>query len=259
MKTTFSALLLSLICLSHAAQAHDTWVEANTNTVRTGDAVYIDLKLGNHGNSHRDFKLASKISLEKVTSLEIVAPDGSQIDLKESLIDTGYAPKEGYWSAKYVPEQSGLHLVAHTLDTLHHTTRAVKSAKTYFLAENGSAKASANVQKPLGHPLELILHSEPIKPTGPNIPIRVQLLFKDKPLAHATVTFIPRGQELEPGFDSRFERKTDAEGMAEFTPESGNRYLVVVHHTAPHEKGDGYERTAYSATLTLLIPERLFE
>ncbi len=258
MKTIPGALLLSLICLTNAAQAHDTWVEANTNTVRTGDAIYIDLKLGNHGNGHRDFKLASKISLDKVT-LATVAPDGSSVDLKESLIDTGYAPKEGYWSAKFVPEQAGLYLVAHTLDTLHHTTRAVKSGKTYFLAAEDSGNAASEFQKPLGHPLELILHSEPIQPTGPNIPIRVQLLFKDKPLAHATVSFIPRGQELEPGFDSRFERKTDAAGMAEFTPQTGNRYLVVVHHTAPHEKGDGYDRTAYAATLTLLIPERLLE
>jgi len=115
------------------------------------------------------------------------------------------------------------------------------------------------VSKPLGHPLELVLQSQPVSETGPGQPIRVQLLFKNQPLAHATVTFIPRGQELAPEFDSQFERKTDAEGLAEFIPQAGNRYLVVVHHTAPNEKGVGYDRTAYSATLTLLIPERPLE
>src|SRR6185436_2774462 len=48
--------------LAAPAFAHDTWVQTNTNVVRTGDAVHVDLMLGNHGNDHRDFKLASKLA-----------------------------------------------------------------------------------------------------------------------------------------------------------------------------------------------------
>ena len=64
------ALLLALAA-PVAAMGHDTWVQTNTNLVRTGDAVHIDLMLGNHGNEHRDFKLAGKLALEGAT-LEVI-------------------------------------------------------------------------------------------------------------------------------------------------------------------------------------------
>ncbi|MGH7138544.1 MAG: DUF4198 domain-containing protein, partial [Pirellulales bacterium] len=40
------------------AGAHDTWVQTNTNVIRAGDVVFVDFFLGNHGNDHRDFKMA---------------------------------------------------------------------------------------------------------------------------------------------------------------------------------------------------------
>jgi hypothetical protein len=43
--------------------AHDACVQTNTNLVREGDAVHIDLMLGNHGNAHPDFRLAGRESL----------------------------------------------------------------------------------------------------------------------------------------------------------------------------------------------------
>jgi uncharacterized GH25 family protein len=55
-------LLLSLCSL---ALAHDTWIQTNTNLVRVGDAVSVDLMLGNHGNDHRDFKIAGKVDPER--------------------------------------------------------------------------------------------------------------------------------------------------------------------------------------------------
>lgn len=60
-----NGILILLVAFSPLiSTAHDTWVETNTSVVRTGDVVHVDLKLGNHGNEHRDFKLASKISLD---------------------------------------------------------------------------------------------------------------------------------------------------------------------------------------------------
>ena len=92
MKTFFYSLLT--VCLTVAsAAAHDTWVETNTNLIRARDAVYINLKLGNHGNHHRDFKIASKIDLEGC-SLNVIDPAGKTYDLISELTDTGYAPKE---------------------------------------------------------------------------------------------------------------------------------------------------------------------
>ena len=146
------ALVISAL-LSAACCAHDTWVQTNTNVVRTGDLVHVDLMLGNPGNGHRDFKLASQISLEPCT-LEVITPQGKAYDVKPKLIDTGYAPKEGFWTCRYTTDTPGIYTVAHTLDTLHRTTRAIKSGKTYFVASkilDDVSEVNPGFEKPLGH------------------------------------------------------------------------------------------------------------
>jgi uncharacterized GH25 family protein len=240
--------------------AHDTWVQTNSNLVRVGDAVHVDLMLGNHGNDHRDFKLTSKVDPAGCT-LAVISPSGKTYDIKDRLADLGYAPKEGFWSARFKTGEAGLHTVAHTRDgVVNHgqPTRSIKSGKTHFLASASLDKPpmdTTGFAKPLGHPLELVLESHPVTPMGPGQAIRVQLLFKGKPMSDARVSFIPRGVTLASEFDEQYERKTDAAGRASFTPTEGNYYLIVVHHDAPDESGKDYELTKYSATLTLLVPE----
>jgi uncharacterized GH25 family protein len=90
---------------------------------------------------------------------------------------------------------------------------------------------------------------------GPEVPISVKLVYRGKPLAGAVVSFIPRGETLKEGFDERYERKTDAEGKATFTPKTGNWYLVAAHRIEADEKGDGFDKTTYSATLNVFVPE----
>lgn len=90
---------------------------------------------------------------------------------------------------------------------------------------------------------------------GPGQPINVRLLFQGKPLAGARISFIPRGQSLAEGMDSEYERTSDSQGAASFTPRSGNVYLVVAHHMDADADGDGYEATKYSATLVVFVPE----
>ena len=63
MKAVRFLFVATIMALSIPANAHDTWVEVNSAEVRLGQVVHVDLKLGNHGNNHRDFKLASKITL----------------------------------------------------------------------------------------------------------------------------------------------------------------------------------------------------
>jgi uncharacterized GH25 family protein len=251
---SFSLLML---CLPLATFAHDTWVETNTALVRQGDVVFVDLKLGNHGNDHRDFKLASKITLAPC-QLSVIGPDGKPVDLKPGIIDTGFAPKEGYWSSRFVTKESGLHVVSHTLDTLHGTTRAIKSGKTYFLTSpklDDVPSSNAGFDKPLGHALELVPLTNPVTAMGPNQPIRVKLYYQSKPLAGSRVTFIPRGATLAEGFDKDHESTTDVQGVASFTPKEGNVVLVVVHHPVADQKGEGYEKTHYTATLTVSVPQ----
>ncbi|WP_299461800.1 DUF4198 domain-containing protein [uncultured Gimesia sp.] len=257
---TFLLSLLAL-CLSVAsAAAHDTWVESNTNLIRARDAVYINLKLGNHGNHHRDFKIASKIDLEGC-KLEVIDPTAKVYDLISELTDTGYAPKEGYWRGKFVPVKPGLYTVSHSLDKIvNHgkPVRAIKSAKTCFVVSARLDQVpleNPGFDRALGHPLELIPVVNPVTPMGPGKPIEVRVDFKGKPLADVVVSFVPQGETLQEGFDERFERKTDAAGRASFTPKTGNQYLAVVHHLAKDESAADYQETAYAATLTVFVPE----
>jgi uncharacterized GH25 family protein len=251
-------VLLLLAVISSQTFAHDTWVETNTNLVRTGDAIYIDLKLGNHGNEHRDFKIAGKVNIAEST-LKLSTPGGKTFDLKPDVIDTGYAPKEGYWSAKFSTSEPGLYLVGHTLDQVvtYAPMRTLKSAKTFFVVSNSLDRVPRDQKgfdRVLGHPLELVPISNPVVPMGPGQAIQVKLLFEGKPLADSTVSFVPRGHNLKEGFDAEFERKTDALGIVSFAPKTGNVYLVVAHHQEPRS-GANYESTKFAATLTLFVPE----
>jgi uncharacterized GH25 family protein len=254
-------LLLALASPS-ATWAHDTWVQTNTNIVRSGDVVHIDLMLGNHGNEHRDFKLAGKLSLDGA-SLDVIDPDGTRLDLRDRLIDTGYTPQEGYWTTRFEPTKVGLYTVAHRSDRVmsYAPERSIKGGKTYFVASTSLDKPSANnpgFDKPLGHDLELVPIANPVTPMGPGTPIHVRLLYKGKPLAGERVAFIPRGATLKPGVDERYERLTDAKGEVSFEPTEANAYLIVAHKTEPKEGGtlDGkpYTFTKYGATLTVFVP-----
>lgn len=250
------AILICMIVMTTSAAAHDTWVQTNTRRVVAGDVVHVDLMLGNHGNEHRDFKLAGKVTLVPCR-LAVIDPLESSLDLKPHLIDLGYAPKDGFWSDRFVGRKPGLHSVSHTLDTLHGRTRAIKSGKAYFAVsaprEETSPRA-AGFDKPLGHALEIIPRTDPTRALA-HEPIRVQVQYQGRPLRDARISFIPRGQILADGFDQNFERKTDGEGTASFTPESGNFVLIVVHHLEADQSGDGYDKTHYGATLTLDVAE----
>lgn len=250
-------LVLAFASLSTSARAHDTWVQVNTPLLRPNDAVYIDLMLGNHGNDHRDFKQASKIRLEPA-SLDVVLPDGKKLDLKPQAIDTGYTPTEGHWSAKFVPATPGLYVVDHAIDSKYQTTRSLKSSKTFFVVSESLDKVpqtTTGFDRVFGHALELVMESNPVAPMGPGKPLKVRLLYRGKPLEKTRISFIPRGATLKEGFDETYERMTDAEGRASFTPTEGNYYLIAAHREEPEEKGDGYEKTKYSATIAVLVPQ----
>jgi len=256
-KTFLTTGLIGLLCA--IGNAHDTWVQTNTNLVRSGDVVHIDLMLGNHGNHHRDFKLASKVELDACT-FEVVLPGGERLDAKDQLVDTGYAPKEGFWTARFVPANAGLYMVGHTMNKVmsYAPVRDIKAAKTCFVVSPTLDKVSPDAKgfdRPLGHKLELVPLSNPVTPMGPGTPIRVQLLYRGMPSAGQRVSFIPRGEKLAEGIDEKYERTTNDQGQASFTPSFGTYYLVAAHRDEPTERGTGYDRTHYSATLTVYVPQ----
>lgn len=135
--------------------------------------------------------------------------------------------------------------------------RSIKSAKTFFSASESLDDVpvqNAGFDRVLGHPLELVPQHNPVTPMAPGTRLEVQLLFEGEPLADTRVSFIPRGVELEGEFDERYERRTDEqEGLARFTPEQGNVYLVVAHHEDAEASGEDYESTKHSATLVVYV------
>lgn len=48
---------------------------------------------------------------------------------------------------------------------------------------------------------------------------------------------------------------SDESGKVSYEPKTGN-YLLVVAHMPREEKGEGYEKAHYTATFTMLIPEK---
>lgn len=254
------SLALSITLAARSAAAHDTWVETNTSVIRTGDAVYVDLKLGNHGNEHRDFKLAGKFKLDAST-LEVLTPDGRPYDLKDRLVDVGYTPAEGYWTGKFTAVEPGLYIVSHSSDSIvNHgkPIRSIRSGKACFVVSDSLdhvPRENPGFDRVLGHPLELVPVANPVTPMGPGQPLRVRLLLKGEPTAGMRISFVPRGVDLAEGFDDEYEKLTDEGGEAEFVPTAGGTYLIVAHHRAEDESGDGYELTQYSATLTVFVPQ----
>ncbi len=249
---------LLLAAAATAARAHDTWLQVAPRLVRPDDVVHVDLFLGNHGNEHRDFKVAGKLgSLEGVT-VGVIGPDGRTTDIVPDMVDVGYAPKEGFWSARFVPAATGLHCAAHYREGVRHGAMGFKGGKTYFLVAeslDAATKPTGGLPAPVGHPLELVLESDPVLGSGPGRQIAVRLLFKGQPLADQVVSFIPRGATLAEGFDAAYERRTDAAGRCSFTPKEGNLFLVV-SHVEREEKGEGYDKAAYATTLLLDVPQR---
>ena len=63
MNRYLSTLAVALVAAAGFAPAHDTWVQTNTNLVRTGDAVHIELL------NERNLKIMPINSLQTVFSM----------------------------------------------------------------------------------------------------------------------------------------------------------------------------------------------
>jgi len=253
---TFMLALLPVSQLMSKAAAHDTWVEVNSPYVRSGDPVFVNLCLGNHGNSARDYRLASRLA--KLDGVQLVATytDGESLSLVGSLKSFGSAEKEGYWTAVFHPQKDGQYVVEQKLDILHGPARAVHGGRAFFSVGDQSQLATdwklPNAQ--IEMPLQLTPITSPYDwKVGSEVEFKV--FFQGKPLPDARVSFLPLGVELGSEFDDKYERTTDANGTVRFAAPNANRYLVVTKLKRPEDKGDGYDATYYTATCTLVASQ----
>jgi len=199
-----------------------------------GGAVNLVVLLGNHGNGHRDFRIAGKARLGAAT-FTWIRPGSARHDLKPRAIDLGHESDDGHWAVRLLPEAPGTHAIAYLGDRVVHYApkRSIHSTKTFFRVEAGADAPRA--LEPLGHPLELVPLADPAGTAADGGPIRVRLLFRGEPMAGARVSFIPRSVTLEGDFDPDYERRTDAGGVATFPP-PGSR-LPPGRGPPPHRRG----------------------
>lgn len=190
----------------------------------------------------------------------MIAPDGTRTDLRDQVAATASAEKEGCWTRPVVAETHDVYCVAIALDrVMQHgkSIRGVRTAKSYFLASDSldNAKlATHSHDEPLGFQFELILKTCPFTETQVGHSIRVQVLHQGKPIFQVVVSFVPQGTSLADEFDPEYEFRTASDGIVEFVPNAGNRYLIVAHHTAEDEETEEYESTSYASTITLHVP-----
>lgn len=249
--------LYATLLFPFIASAHDPWVQLNTSNQYSKQPIYADLMLGNHGNNHRDFLLASKIPL-KDSTLSLIGSDGRVVDLKPSIVDRGSEEKEGYWSVKIPSQSPGIYCVSHTYNAIvsYAPKRVLKSAKSYFITSPDTGSTADAFTKALGYSLEIIPLSNPTSLVAGDS-FSVKILFKGEPLKDAVVSCIPRGVELEQDFDPKHEARTNELGEATFSLTEANQYLIVTHQKAPEETGDGFSAgTEYAGTLTLIVAEK---
>ncbi|WP_168566080.1 DUF4198 domain-containing protein [Crateriforma spongiae] len=239
--------------------AHDTWLQTNTPIVRNGQPLNVELCLGNHGNGHRDFLLASQVTLDWTTT-RWHQPDGANVDLNDTMHSTSSAEKQGVWRTTVSPKSSGVHAFTQTLDKVLNHGRPIRSqrtAKTYVAV--GPMLDSITLddrphQKPFGWAFEVVLDSCPFREVVAGEPLTAKVLLHHQPLADCRVSLIPEGGQLAENFDPRYEADTDDQGNVTLVPPKPGRYLLVAHHTASDEKSDEYDFTSYATTVTLHVP-----
>lgn len=273
MRTILSVSMI--FALIGMAYAHDGWVQSNVPRAAQGDMVYIDMQFGNHGNTHRDYKIwASKWDKEKAV-FTLYTPRGEMIDLTESVMDLGvdeakafcggattYIDKNGYLSASFLAREKGIYIVDGRQDLVvsYAPERSIKCAKAIVGAvlsrRVNRIKPLRGYDSILGQELEVVPLNDP---TGLAVgdTLSVQVLFKGVPLPDAHISFIPRGRELPPfGVENPYDVMTDMGGIASFTFDEANYHLIVMHvYTSESGELDGkaYAQTKYAASLTVIV------
>lgn len=250
-------LIFAVAASASVASAHDIWIEPSTDLVRMGDWLRLSLMLGNHGNEHRDFRIASKVAAN-AKSLAIFDPKGVRHNVTSSLVDVGMAPDEGFWTAKYVPTVPGLYMASSTFDEVmsYAPARDVKCAKTFFVTSEELDRVPVEdhgYDRVVGAPLELVLHTEPGVALSTGKSVKVEVLYQGKPLKNAVVSFVPRGAKPTGDFDPLYQKRTAADGTASIALREANTYLISTHLTDEKAKGKGYNAINYSATICLLV------
>ena len=262
---------LGILGLIGVAAAHDGWIQTNVPRVSVGDMCYIDMQFGNHGNTHRDYKIwGSKWDMTRAT-FALHTPAGDVVDLKDRVIDVGvdelktvggvpYRDVNGYLVASFQADQKGIYIADVRQDVVvsYAPERSIKCTKAVVGAVPSTEghEALRGYDKTLSQVLEIVPLNDP---TGLAVgdTLIVQVLFKGAPLTDACLSVIPRGKELPPmGEANPYDLMTDMQGRAQFTFGEANYHLLVAHVETDEGgtlDGKRYTFTKYTGDLTVIV------
>ncbi|MFB3879683.1 MAG: DUF4198 domain-containing protein [Armatimonadota bacterium] len=269
----FAPAVAAVLLLAGSACAHDGWIQSNVPRVILGDMCYIDMPFGNHGNTHRDYKVwGSKWDVANAT-FSLYTPEGQLVDIEDAVIDVGYdemksaggvAYKDvnGYLVASFQPRRKGIYIVDVRQDKVvsYAPERSIKCAKAVVGAVPGSLNGFASSLRGYDRVMSQVVEIVPLNdPTNLAVgdTLRALVLFKGQPLADAHVSVIPRGTELPAmGVENPYDLMTDMDGMISFTFDEANYHLIVVHVETDEGgtlNGTPYQFTKYTGDLTVIV------
>jgi uncharacterized GH25 family protein len=245
------ALLLGLRCASSVG-AHDFWVQPNKYWLRPEAETSLTLQVG-----HGPFRQRSPIPLSRITRFEAIAPNGTVIDLRDSLHLAGNTedgdfrpPNPGtyvlmletddraqsrlpairfndYVRAEGLTPALELRERTHRMDA-DGSENYSRLAKSIVQVGTPDAGSQAQVTKPLGLPLEIVPERSPYtEPQLATLPVRV--IYLGQPLAGALVKLTNLEHDAAP-LEMQL---TDRAGRASFTMPHDGIWLLNVIWTTP--------------------------
>ena len=249
-----SPVFILLIGLSYASsvRAHDFWVQPNEYWLRPQAVTPLTLQVG-----HGPFRQRSPIPLSRITRFEAIAPNGTVIDLRDSLHLAGDTedgdfrfPNPGaYVMMLETDDRAQSHLPAirfnDYLKAEGLTPALEQRERTHRMDADGSenysrlaksivqvgtldAGSQTQVTESLGLPLEIVPERNPYtEPRPATLPVRV--IYQGRPLARALVKLTNLEHDAAP-VEMQL---TDRAGRASFTMPNDGSWLLNVIWTRP--------------------------
>jgi uncharacterized GH25 family protein len=245
-----SAVLLGLVVCSRAAQvsAHDFWLQPSEYWISPDAITPMTLQVG-HGSDRQ----RSPIPARRITRFQAIAPNGMAFDLHQRL-RLGQGAEDGdfqlsdpgtYMLVMQTDNGAQTHLPSIRFNDylkvegltpaleqrvrLHRTDadgseRYSRCAKSIVQVGQPHGGSSAQVNKPLGLPLEIVPEANPYDAKrSATLPVRV--IYAGHVLAGALVKLTNLANDASP-FEVRL---TDGDGRASFTmPNTGTWLLNVI-------------------------------
>jgi uncharacterized GH25 family protein len=261
----FACVLCASLAFAPIARAHDFWLQPRTFRVDANATLPFTLEVG-----HGPLRQRSPIPMRRIERLDVIAPDGSTLDMRSRLHlgddlgdgDAAFGKEGSYVIVLQTDDRAESHLPAIRFNdylraegltpalALRESTRRMDAdgSENYrriakAIVQVGDAPADAQVTRTLGLPLEIVPERNPCAmPRAATLPVRVD--YEGLPLAGALVKLTDLANDAEP-FEMRV---TDAEGRAEFTlPAKGAWLLNVIWTKAKPAGGDTEFETVFSS------------